>query len=57
MPARTDIAPLLKRLPDTRGSRLRWEYVLAGKMRAVFANGGKTVRASDLLSLPLTRKH
>jgi hypothetical protein len=52
LPAGTDLAPLLKGLPDDLCSCPHWGYVVKGRMRVSSTNGDEDLRAGDLYFLP-----
>jgi uncharacterized protein DUF861 len=54
LPAGTDLAPLLKGLPDDLCSCPHWGYVIKGQMRLSYAGGQnvEVLRAGDLYYLP-----
>jgi hypothetical protein len=52
LPAGTDLAPLLKGLPDDLCSCPHWGYVIKGQMRVSYADGQEVIRAGDLYYLP-----
>jgi len=52
LPAGTDLAPLLRGLPDDLCSCPHWGYVIKGRMRMSTAEGDEVLRAGDLYHLP-----
>jgi hypothetical protein len=53
LPAGTDLGPLMKGLPDDRCSCPHWGYVIRGRMRLSYTDGGEEViAAGDLFYLP-----
>jgi hypothetical protein len=51
-PAGTDLAPLLKGLPNDLCSCPHWGYVIKGRMRVSYAESQEVLRAGDLYYLP-----
>lgn len=53
LPAGADVASLLKGLPGDLCTCPHWGYVVKGRMRIVYADGGEeTIRAGDLFYIP-----
>jgi quercetin dioxygenase-like cupin family protein len=53
LPAGADVASLLKGLPHDMCSCPHWGYVVKGRMRIVYADGGgEVLRAGDLFHIP-----
>ena len=48
MPAGTDVAPLLKGLPDDLCPCPHWGYVVKGQLRVIYADRQEVLRAGDL---------
>ena len=52
LPAGTDVAPLLKGLPDDRCPCPHWGYVIKGQLRVIYADREEVIRAGDVYYLP-----
>jgi hypothetical protein len=52
LPAGTDLAPLLKGLPNDLCPCPHWGYVIKGRIRVRYADGEETLQAGDLFYLP-----
>jgi hypothetical protein len=52
LPAGTDLAPVLKGLPNDLCPCPHWGYVIKGRMRVVYADREEVLQASDLFYLP-----
>ncbi|MBA3414356.1 MAG: DUF861 domain-containing protein [Chloroflexia bacterium] len=52
LPAGTDLAPVLKGLPNDLCPCPHWGYVLKGRIRVTYAEGEEILRAGDLFYLP-----
>jgi hypothetical protein len=52
LPAGTDLAPVLKGLPNDLCPCPHWGYVIKGRMRVVYADGEEVLQAGDLFYLP-----
>jgi hypothetical protein len=52
LPAGTDLAPVLKGLPNDLCPCPHWGYMLKGRIRVTYANGEEILRAGDLFYLP-----
>ena len=47
LPAGTDVAPLLKGLPDDSCPCPHWGYVVKGQLRVIYADREEVIRAGD----------
>ena len=52
LPAGTDVAPLLKGLPDDRCPCPHWGYVVKGQLRVIYADRQEVLRAGDVYYMP-----
>jgi hypothetical protein len=52
LPAGSDVAPLLKGLPNDLCPCPHWGYVIKGQVRVSYASGQEVVRAGDLYYMP-----
>ena len=52
LPAGTDVAPLLKDLPDDLCPCPHWGYVIKGQLRVIYADGQEVLRAGDVYYMP-----
>ena len=52
MPAGTDLAPVLKGLPNDLCPCPHWGYVIKGRIRIVYADREEVLQAGDLFYLP-----
>ena len=52
LPAGTDVAPLLKGLPNDSCPCPHWGYVVKGQLRVIYADREEVIRAGDLYYLP-----
>jgi hypothetical protein len=52
LPAGTDLAPVLKGLPNDLCPCPHWGYVIKGRMRVIYADREEVLQAGDLFYLP-----
>jgi hypothetical protein len=52
LPAGTDVAPLLKGLPDDLCPCPHWGYVIKGQLRVIYADRQEVLRAGDVYYMP-----
>jgi len=52
LPAGTDVAPLLKGLPNDACPCPHWGYVIKGQVRVIYRDSEEVIRAGDLYYLP-----
>ena len=52
LPAGTDVAPLMKGLPNDSCPCPHWGYVIKGQLRVIYADREEVIRAGDLYYLP-----
>lgn len=52
LPAGTDLAPLLKGLPDDMCTCPHWGYVIKGQLRVTYADSEEVLQPGDLFYLP-----
>ncbi len=52
LPAGTDVAPLLKGLPDDLCPCPHWGYVVKGRLRVIYAHRQEVLRAGDVYYMP-----
>ena len=52
LPAGTDLAPMLRGLPNDLCPCPHWGYVIKGRIRVTYADGVEVLEAGDLFYLP-----
>jgi len=52
LPAGTDVAPLMKGLPNDSCPCPHWGYVIKGQLRVIYADREEVIRAGDLYYMP-----
>ena len=52
LPTGTDVAPLLKGLPDDLCPCPHWGYVVKGQVRVIYADRQEVLRAGDVYYMP-----
>jgi hypothetical protein len=52
LPTGTDVAPLLKGLPDDLCPCPHWGYVVKGRLREIYADRQEVLRAGDVYYMP-----